>query len=242
MSLTVLGSRLLVGQGTDRSRMNRVNYVTESTKTIRVFLLDDHEIVRRGLVDLLSAVDDFEVVGEAGTAEEARRRILAVKPDVAVLDARLPDGSGIDVCREIRSELPATYCLILTSYDDQDAVLAAVIAGASGYVLKEVRGSGLIDSIRQVALGRSLIDPGTIERVMNQVRQGPTIDSRLAGLTERERDILDLIAEGLTNRQIGERLFLAEKTVKNYVSSLLAKLGLQRRTQAAVLGADASRD
>ena len=212
--------------------------MTEATKPIRIFLLDDHEIVRRGLVDLLSAVDDFEVVGEAGTADEARHRILAVKPDVAVLDARLPDGSGIDVCRDVRSELPATYCLILTSYDDQDAVLASVLAGASGYVLKEVRGSGLVDAIRQVALGRSLIDPATIEAVMNRVRQGPTVDARLAGLSEREREILDLIAEGLTNRQIGERLFLAEKTVKNYVSNLLAKLGMQRRTQAAVFGAE----
>ena len=216
--------------------------VTEATKPIRVFLLDDHEIVRRGLIDLLSAVDDFEVVGEAGTAEEARRRILAVKPDVAVLDARLPDGSGIDVCRDIRSELPSTYCLILTSYDDQDAVLASVLAGASGYVLKEVRGSGLVDAIRQVALGRSLIDPATIEAVMNRVRQGPAVDTRLAGLSEREREILDLIAEGLTNRQIGERLFLAEKTVKNYVSNLLAKLGMQRRTQAAVFGAEVRPD
>ncbi len=214
----------------------------EATKPIRVFLLDDHEIVRRGLIDLLSAVDDFEVVGEAGTAEEARHRILAVKPDVAVLDARLPDGSGIDVCRDIRSALPSTYCLILTSYDDQDAVLASVLAGASGYVLKEVRGSGLIDAIRQVALGRSLLDPATIEAVMNKVRQGPTVDTRLAGLSEREREILDLIADGLTNRQIGERLFLAEKTVKNYVSNLLAKLGMQRRTQAAVFGAEVRTD
>lgn len=216
--------------------------MTEADAPIRIFLLDDHEVVRRGLVDLLGSVPGFEVVGEAGTAAEARTRILAVKPDVAVLDGRLPDGSGIDVCRDIRSELPATYCLILTSYDDQDAVLAAVLAGASGYVLKEVRGSGLIDAIRQVALGRSLIDPGTIERVMNQVRQGSAVDSKVAGLTDREREILDLIAEGLTNRQIGERLFLAEKTVKNYVSSLLAKLGMQRRTQAAVYGAELRRD
>jgi two-component system response regulator DevR len=209
---------------------------------IRIFLLDDHEIVRRGLVDLLGAIEDFEIVGEAGTAEDARNRILAVKPDVAILDARLPDGSGIDVCRDVRSALPSTYCLILTSYDDQDALLAAVLAGASGYVLKEVRGSGLVDSIRQVALGRSLIDPGVVEKVMNQLRQGPPVDNRLAGLTDREREILDLIADGLTNRQIGERLFLAEKTVKNYVSSLLAKLGLQRRTQAAVLGAEVRRE
>jgi two-component system, NarL family, response regulator DevR len=216
--------------------------MTEDAVPIRIFLLDDHELVRRGLVDLLGSVAGFEVVGEAATAAEARARILAVKPDVAVLDGRLPDGSGIDVCRDIRSELPDTYCLILTSYDDQDAVLAAVLAGASGYVLKEVRGSGLIDAIRQVALGRSLIDPGTIERVMNQVRQGPAVDGKVAGLTDREREILDLIAEGLTNRQIGERLYLAEKTVKNYVSSLLSKLGMQRRTQAAVYGAELRRD
>lgn len=215
---------------------------SEVTAPVRIFLLDDHEIVRRGLLDLLSAVPGFEVVGEAGTIAEARTRILAVQPDVAVLDGRLPDGSGIDVCRDIRSALPNTYCLILTSYDDQDAVLAAVLAGASGYVLKEVRGSGLIDAIRQVALGRSLIDPGTIEKVMNRVRQGPVVDSKLSKLTEREREILDLIAEGLTNRQIGERLFLAEKTVKNYVSSLLAKLGMQRRTQAAVYGAEVRPD
>ena len=161
---------------------------------------------------------------------------------MAVLDARLPDGSGIDVCRDIRSALPSTYCLILTSYDDQDAVLASVLAGASGYVLKEVRGSGLVDAVRQVALGRSLIDPGVIEQVMTHIRRGSPADNRLAALTEREREVLDLIAEGLTNRQIGERLFLAEKTVKNYVSHLLAKLGMERRTQAAVYGAEIRRD
>ena len=209
---------------------------------IRIFLLDDHEVVRRGIADLLSSVPGFQIVGEAGTAAEARNRVLAVKPDVAILDARLPDGSGIDVCRDIRSALPSTYCLILTSYDDQDAVLASVLAGASGYVLKEVRGSGLIDAVRQVALGRSLIDPGVIEQVMTHIRQGSPADNRLAALTEREREVLDLIAEGLTNRQIGERLFLAEKTVKNYVSHLLAKLGMERRTQAAVYGAEIRRD
>ncbi len=209
---------------------------------IRIFLLDDHEVVRRGIADLLASVPGFEVVGEAATAEEARHRIPAVRPDVAILDGRLPDGSGIDVCRDIRSQLPDTYCLILTSYDDQDAVLAAVLAGASGYVLKEVRGSGLIDAVRQVALGRSLIDPATIGQVMTRLRHGSATEDKLAGLTERERDVLDLIADGLTNRQIGERLFLAEKTVKNYVSSLLAKLGMQRRTQAAVFGAEARKD
>jgi len=209
-----------------------------SEKPIRIFLLDDHEVVRRGLADLLSSTPGFEIVGEAGTAEEARTRILAAKPDVAILDGRLPDGSGIDVCREVRSALPQTYCLILTSYDDQDAVMAAVLAGASGYVLKEVRGSGLIDAIRQVALGRTLIDPGVMEKMINQIRKPKEEDDKLASLSEREREVLDLIAEGLTNRQIAERLFLAETTVKNYVSSLLAKLGMRRRTQAAVYGAD----
>ena len=185
----------------------------------------------------------FEIVGEAGTAEQARNRIPAVRPDVAILDARLPDGSGIDVCRDIRSALPSTYCLILTSYDDHDAVLAAVLAGASGYLLKEVRGAAMIDAVRQVALGRSLIDPGVIDQV-HEPRSGrvrpPTRNS--PALTDREREVLDLIADGLTNRQIGERLSLAEKTVKNYVSSMLAKLGMERRTQAAVFGAEARRD
>jgi two-component system, NarL family, response regulator DevR len=208
---------------------------------IRVFLLDDHEIVRRGIADLLSATDDIEVVGEAGTVAEALRRIPAVLPDVALLDGRLPDGSGVDVCRDIRSSHPHIRCLILTSYDDDDALFAAVMAGASGYLLKEIRGSSLIDGIRQVNAGRSLLDPSVTERVMHRLRVGNEQDPRLAGLTEREREILDLIAEGLTNRQIGERLFLAEKTVKNYVSGLLAKLGMQRRTQAAVLGSELKR-
>jgi len=205
---------------------------------IRIFLLDDHEIVRRGIAELLDAVPGFEVVGEAGRAQQAVARVLAVKPDVAILDARLPDGSGIDVCREIRSALPQTYCLILTSYDDEEAVLASVLAGASGYVLKEVRTAGLVDAIRQIAQGRSLIDPAVIAQLMERIKTGSPTDRRLAGLTERERDVLDLIADGLTNRQIGERLFLTEKTIKNYVSSLLSKLGMQRRTQAAVLGAE----
>ena len=215
---------------------------TGAEQHIRIFLLDDHEVVRRGIAELLSAVPGFEIVGEAGTVEQALARVMAAKPDVAVLDARLPDGSGIDVCREIRSALPDTYCLILTSYDDQDAVLSSVLAGASGYVLKEVRTSGLVDAIRQVALGRSLIDPAVIAQVMDRVREGSPTDSRLASLTQREREVLDLIADGLTNRQIGERMFLAEKTVKNYVSSLLGKLGMERRTQAAVFGAEVRRD
>jgi two-component system, NarL family, response regulator DevR len=204
---------------------------------IRIFLLDDHEVVRRGIAELLAAVPGFEMVGEAGTAEQALPRALACRPDVAVLDMRLPDGSGIDVCRDIRSALPDTHCLILTSYDDQDAVLSAVLAGASGYVLKEIRTADLVDAIRQAALGRTLIDPAVIAKVMDRVREGTPTDARLAALTEREREVLDLVAEGLTNRQIGERLFLAEKTVKNYVSSLLGKLGMERRTQAAVFGA-----
>ncbi|MDT4922831.1 MAG: two-component system, NarL family, response regulator DevR [Pseudonocardiales bacterium] len=216
--------------------------MTESQTPIRIFLLDDHEVVRRGIAELLSTVPDFEIVGEAGTAEQALARVIASKPDVAVLDARLPDGSGIDVCRDIRSALPSTYCLILTSYDDQDAVLSSVLAGASGYVLKEVRTAGLIDAIRQVALGRSLIDPAVIAQVMDRVRQGTPTDTRLAALTQREREVLDLIADGMTNRQIGESMFLAEKTVKNYVSSLLGKLGMERRTQAAVFGAEVRRE
>jgi two-component system response regulator DevR len=203
---------------------------------VRVFLLDDHEIVRRGIADLLDTEPDIVVVGEAGTAAEALRRIPAVQPDVAVLDARLPDGSGIDVCRDIRSSQPSVRCLILTSYDDEDAIFAAVMAGAAGYLLKQIRGTSLVDAIRQVAAGKSLLDPSVTERLLARLRDGQPRDERLASLTEREREILNLIAEGLTNRQIGERLFLAEKTVKNYVSALLAKLGLQRRTQAAVYG------
>jgi two-component system response regulator DevR len=208
---------------------------------IRVFLLDDHEIVRRGIADLLAAESGIIVVGEAGTADEALRRIPATSPHVAVLDARLPDGSGIEVCREIRSTAPDIRCLILTSYDDNDAIFAAVMAGAAGYLLKEVRGSYLVDAIRQVAAGKSLMDPAVTERLLHRLRNGAPQDKRLAALTEREREVLSLISDGLTNRQIGERLFLAEKTVKNYVSGLLAKLGMQRRTQAAVYGAEVAR-
>lgn len=210
--------------------------------TIRIFLLDDHEVVRRGIAELLGAVPDFEVVSEAGTVADALPRVLASNPDVAVLDARLPDGSGIDVCRDIRSQHPSTYCLILTSYSDHDAVLASVLAGASGYVLKEVRTSGLVDAIRDVAQGRSLIDTEVISEVMERVRNGSPSENKLAELTQREREVLDYIADGLTNRQIGERMFLAEKTVKNYVSSLLAKLGFERRTQAAVFGVEARKN
>jgi two-component system, NarL family, response regulator DevR len=220
--------------------MDDSDHLTQDTgaDVIRVFLLDDHEIVRRGLADLLETESDLTVVGEAGTAAEALNRIPAARPDVAVLDARLPDGSGIDVCRDIRSSMPQVRCLILTSYDDNDAVFAAVMAGASGYLLKEIRGSSLVDAIRQVAAGRSLLDPSVTERLLTRLRNGEPEDKKLASLSEREREILGLITEGLTNRQIGERLFLAEKTVKNYVSGLLAKLGMERRTQAAVFGAE----
>lgn len=203
----------------------------------RIFLLDDHEIVRRGLAELLNGVEDFAVVGEAGTVAEALRRIPAVQPDVAILDGRLPDGSGIEVCRAMREDHPHVRCLILTSYDDDEAIFSAVLAGAAGYVLKQIRGSNLVDAVRQVAAGQSLLDPTVTDRVLRRIREGKQEDARLSSLNTQERKILLLIAEGLTNRQIGERLFLAEKTVKNNVSSLLSKLGMQRRTQAAVFGA-----
>jgi DNA-binding NarL/FixJ family response regulator len=206
---------------------------TPATK-IRVFLLDDHEVVRRGLKDLLETDGDIEVVGEASLAQEALRRIPALRPDVAVLDARLPDGSGIDVCRDIRSSHPDVAALILTSYDDDEALFAAIMAGAAGYVLKQIRGTDLVDAVRRVAAGQSLLDPAVTQQVLDRLREGPPKDSELAPLTEQELRILELIGEGLTNRQIGERMYLAEKTVKNYVSSVLGKLGLQRRTQAAV--------
>ena len=202
---------------------------------IRVFLLDDHEVVRRGLRDLLESDGDIEVVGESGSVKEAIARIPALRPDVAVLDGRLPDGSGIDVCREVRSIDPSIKALILTSYDDDEALFAAILAGAAGYVLKEIGGNDLVDGVRRVAAGQSLLDPTLIARVLERVRKGPETHEALAELTEQERKVLALIAEGLTNRQIGDRMYLAEKTVKNYVSSILSKLGLERRTQAAVL-------
>jgi two-component system, NarL family, response regulator DevR len=201
---------------------------------IRVFLLDDHEVVRRGLKDLLEADGDIVVVGESGLAQEASRRIPALRPHVAVLDGRLPDGSGIDVCREIRSAHPEIAALILTSYDDDEALFSAIMAGAAGYVLKQIRGNDLVDAVRRVAAGQSLLDPAVTARVLDRLRAGPEEDKALAPLTDQERRILELIGEGLTNRQIAERMFLAEKTVKNYVSSLLGKLGMERRTQAAV--------
>ena len=207
--------------------------MTRMASPIRVFLLDDHEIVRRGLADLIALEHDMEVVGEAGSKGEALVRIAATRPDVAVLDVRLPDGTGVEVCREARSELPDLRCLMLTSYSDDEALFDAIMAGASGYVLKEIRGNDLIDAIRQVAGGKSLLDPAATARVLDRLRAGQQHDERLDALSEQERRILDLIGEGLTNRQIGDTLHLAEKTVKNYVSSILAKLGMERRTQAA---------
>jgi two-component system response regulator DevR len=208
---------------------------------VRVFLLDDHEIVRRGIADLLGAEDDITIVGEAGSAAQALAGIPATAPHVALLDARLPDGSGIDVCREIRSSCPQVRCLILTSFDDNDAIFAAVMAGAAGYLLKEIRGNNLVEAVRQVAAGKSLLDPAVTERLLARLRDGEPRDVRLASLNQREHEILTLITDGLTNRQIGERIFLTEKTVKNYVSGLLAKLGMERRTQVAVYGSEMRR-
>ena len=201
---------------------------------IRVFLLDDHEIVRRGIKELLESEGDIEVVGESGLAQEAARRIPALRPDVAILDGRLPDGSGIDVCREVRSVDPTIAALILTSYDDDDALFAAIMAGAAGYILKQVGGSDFIDTVRRVAAGQSTLDPSVTARVLDRLRNGPRVDPELDALSAQEQRILELIGEGLTNREIAERMYLAEKTVKNYVSSMLAKLGLTSRTQAAI--------
>ena len=203
---------------------------------IRVFLVDDHEVVRRGIADMINAEPDLEGVGEASTARQAVARVAATVPDVAVLDVRLPDGSGIDVCRTIRSANPQVQCLMLTAYDDDEASYSAVLAGASGYVLKDIRGQHLVESIRRVARGESLVQKAVTRKVVTELT-GTAADSPASNLTTRERQVLELIAEGLTNRQIGDQLDLAEKTVKNYVSGLLAKLGMARRTQAAVYGA-----
>jgi DNA-binding NarL/FixJ family response regulator len=209
--------------------------------TTRVFLLDDHELVRRGVRDLLRSHDDMTVVGEAGTAEDALRQIPQLEPDVAVLDVRLRDEpsamTGIEVCREIRSTHPAVACIMLTSYADDEALLTAIMAGAAGYVLKQIHGTDLVNAVRRVAAGESLLDPATTARVLERLRAPSKTEDPLAVLTPQERRILDLIADGLTNRQIGEVMFLAEKTVKNYVSNLLAKLGMERRTQAAAFAA-----
>ena len=202
--------------------------------TIRVFLLDDHEIVRRGLRELLEATSDFEVVGESGLAHEAARRIPALRPDVAVFDVRPPDGSGIEACRQVRSIDPSIAGLILTSFDDDQALATAVLAGASGFLLKDIKGNGLVDAIQRVARGENLLDTDRARRLRDSWRHGNETDPRLRALTPQERRILDHVAEGLTNRQIGEAMSLAEKTVKNYVTAVLAKLGMERRTQAAV--------
>jgi DNA-binding NarL/FixJ family response regulator len=202
--------------------------------TIRIFLLDDHEIVRRGVRDLLEVEDDMSVVGEASTADLALARIPAARPDVAIIDMRLPDGDGVEVCREVRSRNPEVQCVILTSFADDEALFDSIMAGAAGYLLKQIDGNDLVDAIRTVASGQSLLDPTLTTRVLERLRKGPEEDPLLATLTTRERSILDLIAEGMTNRQIGEQLFLAEKTVKNYVSNMLSKLGMERRTEAAI--------
>ncbi|MER5844081.1 MULTISPECIES: response regulator [Streptomyces] len=211
-------------------------------RPVRVFLLDDHEVVRRGVHDLLNDEPDITVVGEAATVEQALVRVPALRPDVAVLDVRLPDGDGVTVCRELRSALPDLACLMLTSFDDEEALLDSIMAGASGYVLKQIQGSDLVTAVRTVASGQSLLDPSATTRLMARLRQEREPEEEqeaLPGLTEREREILALIGEGLTNRQIGQRLYLAEKTVKNHISRLLAKLGVERRIQAAVIATQA---
>lgn len=205
--------------------------------TFGVFLLDDHEVVRSGLRALLETADDITVVGEAATVAEALARIPPTHPDVAVLDVRLPDGSGIEVCREIRSRWPEIVCVMLTSYADDEALFAAIMAGAAGYLLKRVGGSDLVDAVRRAGSGQSLLDPALTERVLERLRTGPLQDRRLASLTPQELKILDLITDGLTNRQIADAMILAEKTVKNYISNLLAKLGVESRTQAATFAA-----
>ncbi|HEY7485749.1 MAG TPA: response regulator transcription factor [Streptosporangiaceae bacterium] len=207
---------------------------TETRKQpIRVFLLDDHEVVRRGVAALLEAEDDIEVVGEAGSVTQALTRILAARPNVAVLDVRLPDGDGVAVCREIRSQLPEVACLMLTSFSDEEALFDAVMAGAAGYVLKQIHGSDLVGAVRSVASGQSLLDPRSTAQMLQRLREREARKDPLSALSDQERQILELIGEGLTNRQIGERMFLAEKTVKNYVSNLFSKLDMRRRTQAA---------
>ncbi|WNO70281.1 response regulator transcription factor [Streptomyces sp. AM8-1-1] len=209
---------------------------------VSVFLLDDHEVVRRGVHDLLDAEPDLTIVGEAGTAEQALVRIPALRPKVAVLDVRLPDGDGVSVCRELRSRMPELACLMLTSFDDEEALLDAIMAGASGYVLKQITGTDLVTAVRTVASGQSMLDPGATTRLMARLRGGAQTakpEETLPGLTEREREILALVGEGLTNREIGKRLYLAEKTVKNNISRLLAKLGVERRVQAAVIATQA---
>lgn len=209
---------------------------------IRVFLLDDHEVVREGVRALLDGADGIEVVGEAGTVADALARVPACRPHVAILDVQLPDGTGVEVCRTIRSDQPDVRALMLTSFADDEALFEAILAGASGYLLKQVRGTDIVDAVRRIAAGDSLLDPALTSRVLDRMREPPKEDERLARLTGQERGVLALIAEGLSNREIGERMFLAEKTIKNYVSAILAKLNMQRRTQAAVFGAEALKD
>ena len=211
--------------------------IAPSAGGIAVFLLDDHEIVRRGVRELLESEPDISVVGEAGTAESALARIPALRPDVAVLDVRLPDGDGVTVCREIRSRIPKVACLMLTSFSDDEALFDAIMAGAAGYVLKQIRGTDLVGAVRTVASGQSMLDPEAASRVMQHMRDQSARSDPLAGLTGQERRILELIGEGLTNRQIAEQMYLAEKTVKNYISGLFTKLGMERRTQAAAYAA-----
>ncbi len=204
---------------------------------IRVFLLDDHEVVRRGLRDLLEAEPDIEVVGEAGTAESGLNRMLVLRPDVGLLDVRLPDGDGVRVCREIRSALPGTACLMLTAYGDDQALLGAIMAGAAGYVTKQASGRELIGAVRAVAAGRATLDADAAQRVMRRLRENASGAAQVSALSAQEKRVLDLIGAGLTNRQIAERMFLSEKTAKNYVSSVLTKLGMHRRSQAAAFAA-----
>jgi two-component system, NarL family, response regulator DevR len=209
-----------------------------ATPAIGVFLVDDHEVVRRGVADILSADPGITVVGEAKNAAEARARVPALRPDVVVLDVRLPDGDGVTVCRELRARMPGLGVVMLTSYSDDEALFQAILAGASGYLLKQILGQDLVTAVRTVAAGGSLLDPAATSAVLARMRRAVEPAGPLAGLSEQERTVLDLIGEGLTNRQIGERMFLAEKTVKNYVSHLLAKLGMERRTQAAILATE----
>lgn len=226
-----------MGDGGTGSNTGTNTSANTGTTSVPVFLLDDHEVVRQGVRALLESTGEITVVGEAGLAEEALARVRAVRPRVAILDVRLPDGNGVEVCREIRSEFPEVYCLMLTSYSDDEALFEAIMAGASGYVLKQIRGNELVRAVLRVADGESLLDPAVTGRVLRRLREPSEEDERLARLTEQERRILDLIAEGCTNRQIGQRLHLAEKTVKNYVSNMLTKLGMERRTEAAVFAA-----
>ena len=219
------------------SPVSGATFVGQAQKTIAVFLLDDHEVVRRGVRDLLEAEPDIRVAGEAGTAASGLAGIEALRPDVAVLDVRLPDGDGVSVCREIRSQMPEVACLMLTSFGDDEALFDAIMAGAAGYVLKQIRGTDLVGAVRTVASGQSMLDPRAASQLMARLRDQSAKRDPLAGLSAQERTILELIGEGLTNRQIGERMFLAEKTVKNYTSALFVKLGMQRRTQAAAYAA-----